>query len=111
MKLAAHKALDIGGKSVNVRELSVGEIRAWLKELTLESAPDLVTEALFDDVSLNDLARMTDLAVTDMDELMPSELRTLLESAREVNRDFFTLRAKLTSAARTLAPHPVPSVP
>lgn len=109
--IAAVKSLDLGeGRTATVRELTVGEIRVWLKELTLESTPDLVTEALFDEVSLGDLARMTDLTVGDMDALLPSQLRLLMETAREINRDFFALRAKLTMAARTMAAE-LPAIP
>ena len=61
-------------------------------------------EGLFEECSFADLARMTDLEASDMDALAPSELRQVLEVARELNTDFFGLVARLAAAGeRVLA--------
>jgi hypothetical protein len=78
-------------RSVTVRELTVSEVRAWLKGLAeREEAPvddkdparDAVDWLLLDGCSLSDLARMTDLPVADMAGLHPSDLRVLLEACQ-----------------------------
>jgi hypothetical protein len=93
------KTVQLGERPIEVRELTVGEVRAWLEAVSAGKAEiDLVGDGLFEDCSFADLARMSDLEASDMDALAPSELRQVLEAARELNADFFALVGRLAKA-------------
>ncbi len=100
--MRAVKTLTVGAHTFEVRELTVADIRLWLKDLLETTEPDLVAEALFDDLSLGDLPRLTSLTADQVESMTPSEIRQVIEAAKAVNADFFGLRQKLTQAARTL---------
>lgn len=92
------KEVVIGDCHVTVRELTVGEVRAWLNHIKqLES--DLIGDALFEDISLGELCQMTDANLAELDTFTPSELREVAAVAKELNPDFFGMRARLTAAA------------
>jgi len=101
------KQIEIGGRTVTVRELTVAEIRNWLRSLDQaesgSAAQDLVDLALMDDVSLSDVARMTNLTSEEMEQLTPSQIETVLVVCREVNLRFFALQEKLRTVARRVA--------
>ncbi|MBF0214893.1 MAG: hypothetical protein HQM00_15255, partial [Magnetococcales bacterium] len=86
-------------------ELTVAEIRNWLK--TLENAQgnvvDFISEGLLEDGSLSDVARMSDLSMEDLDRMAPSEIAALIPVCRELNPHFFTLRDRLVLASQTMA--------
>lgn len=96
------KTVDACGRKVTVTELTVGEIRAWLAGMTAQEAGggggDVVSLALFEDATLDDLTRMSDLTDEEIAAAAPSELDAVLEKVREVNKDFFSLRARLEKA-------------
>lgn len=100
--------------AVTVRELTVGEIRAWLKDLQSESAeiqsgrmePDLIDVMLLRDVSLQDVRRMSSLTAEQVEGLAPSQLRDVVAAARELNEDFFALRAGLLSVIPVIPSEP-----
>jgi hypothetical protein len=97
------KQVEIGdGKTVTVRELTVGEIRTWLAEAEAKSAEgiDLIGALLMGEVALDDLARMTDITVAEMDGLSQSALNTILEAARTLNPNFFGLMTRVMAAAK-----------
>jgi hypothetical protein len=98
------KQISVNGKTVNLKELTVVEVRQWMKDLEKVQTTDfdLVTEGIMQDVSLNDLLRMSDLTMTDLDEMAPSEIDIILATCRELNPHFFQLRDRLVNAARTL---------
>ncbi|WP_157314562.1 hypothetical protein [Chitinibacter sp. GC72] len=106
--MRAVKTLTVSSFAVEVRELTVADIRLWLQDLLTVPEPDLIAEALFDELSLTDLPRLTSLMPAQIDSLTPSELRQVIEAAKAVNADFFGLRQKLTLAARTV-PNIVPN--
>lgn len=93
------REIDVGGKAVQVRELTVGEIRAWLKDAAAPGG-DLVDAALFEEFSLSDLCRMTTLKAEDIDPLSPAEIRSIATVAQEVNADFFAMRGRLAALGR-----------
>lgn len=86
--------IELNGGPVAVKELTVGEIRAWLRD-TSQASADLIDALLVDEVSISDLMRMTDLTAERMDELRPSDLNRLRDAAKEVNPDFFKLRGRI----------------
>ncbi|MBF0142849.1 MAG: hypothetical protein HQL59_05255 [Magnetococcales bacterium] len=98
------KEVQLDEHTVTVRELTVAEVRLWLKELDQlrEGALDLVTEGIIADASLGDVARMTDLQAADLDEMTPSQIEELITACREINPHFFRLRDRLLEAARAM---------
>lgn len=83
--------------AVRVKELTVGEIRAWIRCLAAPAAPagavDVAGEMLFAEVRLDELAMMAE--GVDDGAWTPSELRQVLDVARELNPDFFDLRGRI----------------
>ena len=115
--MRADQIIDIDGHAVTIRELTVGDIRVWLKRIEppatgeVGEVVDILGEVLIEGESLDDLMRMTSLTQADIDALSPSELRGLLARVmpvvREVNADFFAMRARLAGigqAALAAAP-------
>ena len=96
--MRAAREVMIGERRVMVRAITVGEIRAWLKALE-KTEGSIVDGALFADFTLDDLARMSDLSVAEMDDLTPSEIGTVRDACKEINFDFFALRARLVKLA------------
>lgn len=86
------------GRDVRVRELTVAEIRQWLAELSApkaEAEVDVVDQLLFEDVTVSEIGRMTDLSAEELAGATPSELDAIRARCREVNRHFFVLRDRL----------------
>lgn len=77
-----------------VKELTTGEIRVWLKAAGMVSG-DIVDCTLFDDFSLPDLMTLTTLTAEQIDQLPPSELRRARQKAEEINADFFAMRSRV----------------
>ena len=93
------REIEVAGRKIRVRELTVGEIRAWLKDSGMVSG-DLVDAALFEEFSLPDLQRMTDLSIEDVAGLAPSDLREVFKACEEVNPDFFSMRSRALALGR-----------
>lgn len=92
-----------GGLGITCRELSVLEIRDWMKSLAQGvDEPDPVGDTLIEAVSLADLMRMSDATPEQLDSLAPSQLRVLAADCKEVNRDFFALRERLEGMGKHL---------
>ena len=98
------KEVELDGRTVTIRELTVAEVRLWLKDLDQlrEGAIDLVTEGIMADASISDVARMTDLSPEDLDNLTPSQIEEVIAVCRELNPHFFRLRDRLLEAARAI---------
>lgn len=97
------KTIEAGGGSITARELTVMEIRNWLRQQSgIDSKPfDMVDELLFSDhqVTVNDLLMMSDASAEVIYSLPPSEVLLLISACREVNPVFFQLRHRLTALA------------
>jgi prepilin-type processing-associated H-X9-DG protein len=93
---------DGSSRTVQVRELSVKEIRDWVKDATTSSEFDMVTEGLFTETSLKDFCLMTDLTQADLDNLKPSTIREVAKLCKEVNPDFFSLRERMVVTAKRI---------
>ena len=102
MSMTLSQTVQLGGLSVTVRELTVGEIRAWMKRMAETGNPDPVSDVLLPEISLVDLQAMTDLEPEQMEALTPSQLRQVFAACREVNRDFFALRDSVQDLGRLL---------
>lgn len=101
MSMTLTKTIQLPDLLVTVRELTVGEIRAWMKR-TADGGYDPVDDTLLQEVSLADLYGMTDLKAGQAENLTPSQLRLVFEGCREVNPDFFGLRDRIESAGRQI---------
>lgn len=101
MSMTLSKPIQLPDLVVTVRELTVGEIRAWMKR-TAEGGNDPVDDTLLQEVSLGDLYAMTDLQPGQAESLTPSQLRLVFKGCREVNPDFFGLRDRIESAGRQI---------
>lgn len=104
------KTLTLGERIVEVYELTVADIRAWLAGLETAQAEqtDILDATLFEEFSLADLTRMTSLTAADMEALSPSELRQVFDAVKAVNADFFAMRGRLMDLGRAaLAKHDV----
>ncbi|MBF0424673.1 MAG: hypothetical protein HQL66_02480 [Magnetococcales bacterium] len=98
------KGVQLDERTVTVRELTVAEVRLWLKELDQlrEGALDLVTEGIMADAFLGDVARMTNLTPEELDDLLPSQIEVMITVCREINPHFFRLRDRILEAARAM---------
>lgn len=97
------KEVALGDLRVAVKELTVADMRQWWADVESGTGSvDAIDGGLFEDVSLSDLARMTDLTVEDMAPLAPSELRSVIDTCREVNPDFFRMQERLATIGRHL---------
>ena len=101
MSMTLTKTIQLPDLVVTVRELTVGEIRAWMKH-TADGGYDPVDDTLLQEVSLADLYGMTDLKAGQAENLTPSQLRLVFDGCREVNPDFFGLRDRIESAGRQI---------
>lgn len=93
---------------VTVRELTVAEVRAWVTESAASTFRDPVQAMVWDDLGLDELARMCDVGSSELEAFSPSELAPVLEAARSLNPAFFRLRAALQWAARRTVPEASP---
>ena len=73
MSMTLTKTIQLPDLMVTVRELTVGEIRAWMKR-TADGGYDPVDDTLLQEVSLADLYGMTDLKAGQAENLTPSSL-------------------------------------
>lgn len=102
------REISLDGRAVQVREMTVGEIRRWLASKT--EAGDLVDSLIFEEIALSDLSFLTDLPADVVDGLAPSEIRRVIDAAREVNPDFFAMRERTVALGqRLLAEHGAPA--
>lgn len=90
----------LGARKVMVKELTVGEIRAWLAGKV--ELGDLVDTMLFEELALSDLEVLTDLTAEDIEQLAPSEIEALQPALREVNARFFAMREKVAMMGRQI---------
>ena len=99
------KAIQIQSKTFTVREMSVTELRAWWNNIaTPGHACDVCNEYAVPGISLDDLAMLCDVDVSEFDEFTASDLAPLSEVARELNPHLFRLRETVAEAsARVLA--------
>ena len=82
------ETIKIDDREIVIKELRVKDIRKIL-EATEKESEDVLNQI----ESLLPLA--TDLKLKDMEDMAPSELKTLWEAFREVNADFLSLIERL----------------
>lgn len=108
--MRVEKTVRIGDRDVVVREMTLGEVRAWLKEASTVKLIPLADALLFEDFSPSDLRAMV-VGDVDLDAFTPSQLRELYAACQEVNADFFALRAKAVAQGRQMLADALSSPP
>lgn len=97
--MSAQAQIVIADRTVTVRELTVAEVRDWLREVEQGLRPvDPAGDALFEDVCLADIGVMSDAGAEWLSQFKPSELQPLADLCKKVNPHFFRLRAVIQAA-------------
>jgi hypothetical protein len=88
MKMRKSKTIKIDDKEITVKELKVKDIRKLLDmpEAEKDDTMELVEKFL---------PVVTDIKLSDLDEMAPSELKVLWETFKEVNADFLEVTGRL----------------
>ena len=100
--MAASEQITIGDRAVTVSELSVAKVRNWVVESEAGAAVDPLRAFVFDDCSLDDLARMCDMTAEDMEQFGPLELAPLRDKCKAFNPHFFKVREALIGVSRAI---------
>ena len=100
--MAATRAVDLPCGKVTARELTVAEVRTWLVEVEAGTEVDPLGSMIFDDCSLSDLARMSDVDPDALEGLTYGELAPLRDACKMLNPHFFRVRAALQKVARAI---------
>lgn len=94
--VAGRRLIKVGEVDVVIKEITVADARALLAREGGEL--DMVRENLFADLSLTDLAVFTSLTLEQMDGMLPTQLREVVDAVTEMNRHFFELVGRLSKA-------------
>ena len=100
--MPATRSVQVGERTVIVKELTVGAVRDWLVEAESGSGEDPLHALALDDCSLADLARMSDIRAADLEGYAPSDMAELVAAAKALNPHFFRVREALISVSRAL---------
>lgn len=92
--------VKVAGKEVVCRELDVAGVRRLLDS---EREGDLVLDALFEEVRLGDLPVMTSLTIEDIEQMLPSQLESVIDGCKKANPSFFGLLARLNKVVKAAA--------
>lgn len=96
---------QIGDLELRITELTVEDVRAWLRDLEsgqhLAIPDELVDlQMLLPDVDIVQLIRLANLTPELILPLAARQVREIDAAVREVNADFFALRVRLEKAGR-----------
>ena len=85
------RELSFGELKITVRELTVAEVRRWMNETKTDKDEfDLFVDLLsFDGIGIDEIHLFTDLKKDQVDELPPSVLAKTAAMIKEVNGVFF----------------------
>lgn len=110
--MGADKTVEIGGRKVRIRELTVQEVRDWLRIVERgDVGKNPALALLLEDFTLFDLQSMTDVQEAELLRFTPTELAQINQYCREVNRAFFLLRDRMTAVGDELLQAETSSVP
>lgn len=91
-----------GKTAITVKELTIAEIRAWLKKTEIEEEqPETVDLFILPDLQLQELLQFTDATPEDLDALTQSEVQELYQTVKEVNPLFFGMVKRLADMSRS----------
>jgi hypothetical protein len=100
--MSATLTVLVGNEEIVVRELTFKEVRDWLAEVDAQTQRDPVHATAFEDLGLDDLARVVDWSVSSLETCTPGQLRPVVEAAKRLNPHFFRIREALRWAFRQL---------
>lgn len=100
--MAAENTVPLKDLVVTVRELAVEEVRTWAKEVEAGAPVDPLRHFVFDDCSLDDVARMCDCSAEELERYGATELIPLRDKAKAMNPYFFRVRGVLFGTSQTL---------
>ena len=92
------REIVVNGQPIVCRELTVLQVRDWLKDAGQESDP--FEAMLFTDCTLGDVKRMTSLTDDAINALRPSQVEEVIGVCKELNPHFFGLLGRLTMVAQ-----------
>lgn len=96
--------IAVGSVSVQVRELSVREVREWALKVEAGLVEvDPVLHLALEDCSAEDILLMSNASKADLEGMTPSELAEIAAICRRLNPHFFRLRVAITRAAQVLS--------
>ncbi|MCY1275486.1 hypothetical protein D9M68_303580 [compost metagenome] len=96
-EIAGRSVRDIAGKEVVFRELTVEQIRAMAAD---RAEFNLITDGLFEELSLRDIPRMCSLTDEQLESMLPSEIDEVIRLCKERNTHFFKLLARLNQQSK-----------
>lgn len=101
--MASRQVLRLGegddARVVVVRELTLGDFRAWLKHAAEHPMADPVTALLFEQFDAADLVHFTDLTADELEAMTPAQMRKVWRVVQEVNGDFFAMLGRVAGRA------------
>lgn len=100
--MAATAIVDLAGRPVTIRELTVAEVRTWSREIEAGMPVDPLRCMVFEECSLDDLARMSDCPAEELEAYGRTDLQAVLDKAKAVNPYFFKVREVLFGISRIL---------
>ena len=97
--MSATASVTVCGKEVTVRELTVSEVRNWVMSIETGTRKiDPAGDALFADVTMADIALMSDAGSEWLETFGPSDLEPLADACKKMNPHFFRVRAVVQAA-------------
>lgn len=99
----ARDTVPVGDLTVTVRELSVEEVRTWVAERDSGAVVDPLRAMVFEDCSLDDLARMSDVTAEQLETFPRADQTAIRDKAKALNPIFFKVREMLSGVSRILA--------
>lgn len=100
--MPATRKVQIGERTITVRELTFSDVRDWLVETEAAGQRDPLHALALEDCGLDDLARMCDVSADDLEVFTPFEIEPVVEICRKLNPHFFRVRAALSGVARMM---------
>ena len=97
--MPATRQVQIGERTITVRELTFAEVRDWMTSVDAGETVDALHTLAFEDCGLDDIARMIDVPARDLEDCTPSELEELVAACKKLNPHFFRGRAMLSGVA------------
>ena len=96
--------VKVAGRDIAIRTLTVGEIRAWLRELgerPKDQPVDLIGETLFAGITLRELSLLTDLPLVSVEALTPADLAPLVDAFLAANPQWSECRGRIAALGAT----------
>lgn len=101
--MRAEHVVQLDSLAVTVRELTLGEVRAWAHRVDAGLVEiDVIASGIVPDCELTDLFEMSSLTAAQADELTAAEINRVADVARKLNPHFFAYRTALTGAVRAM---------